>query len=211
MKHILAIALIALIAMPAAQAVDIKTDASCKKLVAAIDQGQSLEACKVAWQTVIQSSTITAQDRADILQQTIPLAQEYKARLQQELTHLGDETKNYSKIKWGVAQLILGTYLAAGEINGLTSTPSTLNGLLWPESKYIIRKPLSGEMETNKALVICACRILVINPIGAIYCFYKAYHNLTQGLNYKQLLQTNIANLESIISYLQELQTEAAA
>ena len=34
---------------------------------------------------------------------------------EQELTNLGNETKNHSKIKWGSAQLVAGTYLAMGE------------------------------------------------------------------------------------------------
>ena len=37
--------------------------------------------------------------------------------------------------------------------------------------------------------------------------YYKGYHNLKQGLNYKQFLQDKIANLDAIITYLQDLQT----
>jgi hypothetical protein len=71
MNRILSLSLITLIAIPAAQAVDIKTDISCKKLVIAISQAHSLETCTAAWQKVTESSTITAQDRIDILKQLL--------------------------------------------------------------------------------------------------------------------------------------------
>ncbi len=208
MKRILSLSLITLMAIPAAQAIDIKTDVSCKKLVIAISQAQNLETCRAAWQKVTESSTITAQDRTDILQQAVQMAQEQRATLQQELTNLAGETKNYSKIKWGIAQLTLGTYFAAG-VGSFLAKKS--HPFLYPEFLGI-NDPnnILGYKESVLAVFLIA-RTFLINPIGAPYCFYKAYHNLNQGINYKQLLQTNIANLESMISYLEELQTEAAA
>ena len=199
-----------LISFPAIQALDIKTDASCKKLVTAIEQGQKLEKCSTAWQNITQSKTIMVQDQKELLDQSLQLAQTQKTTLEQELVNLGDEIKDHSKIKWGAGQLALGTYLWLGEAYvlryfldrvAIRDTPGWQ--IVWLDAVALDKKWLPED----PLLIFILSRAFLINPVLGTYCLYKAYHNLKQGLNYKQFLQDKITNLDAIITYLQDLQT----
>jgi hypothetical protein len=210
MNRLYSLLFIALITCPAAQALDIKTDASCKKLVVAIEQGQNLERCKTAWQAFTASKASTAQDQTAMLDQALQLAQEQKVILEKELANLSDETKNHSKIKWGVAQLVLGAWLAIGEVSFLliASAGKKINHMptwqfWWPDMWALDKRWIP---ETPN-LIFVVSRLVALNPIIGTYSLYKGYKNLKQGLNYKQFLQDKITNLDAIIIYLQDLQT----
>jgi hypothetical protein len=217
MNRLFYVLLSTLIICPAVQAIDIKTDASCKKLVTAIKQAQTVEKCTAAWQTITASAAITTQDRAAIVDQALQLAQEQKSALEQELANLGDKTRNYSKLKWGAGQLAAGAYVTIGELFILYMVaynsqdipdddclPVDYNrGAAFFNITDKFAKMLFGPMLQSG---FTALRFLAINPIVGFYCFEKAYHNIKQGLNYKKFLQDNIANLDAIISYLQEVQ-----
>jgi len=210
MNRLFYILLATLITCPAAQAIDLKTEASCKKLVRAISQAQNIEKLTTAWQTISASATITPEDRTAIVDQALQLAKEQKTALEQELNALGNETKNYSKLKWGAGQLAAGTWLALAEIYVLIALSSTEKELenvpgsefVWPEL-WIKHK---GWITKDFAGLLGGLRMATINPIIGCYCFYKAYHNLKQGLNYKKFLQDKITNLDAIITHLQEVE-----
>jgi len=212
MNRLISFLLATLITCPAAQALDIKTDASCKKLVTAIEQSQGIEKCTAAWQNITASNAIPAQDQTAMLDQALQLAKTQKTALEQELTNLGDKTKNHSKIKWGAAQLALGAYLLLGEayiLIGATIMGDKLHYVpgshfLWPEVWAQYKKQYISNIS---ALCIFSTRLFLINPGLGTYSLYKGYHNLKQGLNYKQFLQDKITNSDAIIIYLQDLQT----
>ena len=220
MNRLYYILLATLISFPAIQALDIKTDASCKKLVTAIEQGQKLEKCSTAWQNITQSKTITTQDQQEVLDQALQLAQTQKTTLEQELVNLGDETKDLSKIKWGRGQLALGSYFFAGALLlwvDLTHKDSWNNkafafatNIFYPESLGIQKDPTTGRVLDTKANRLLAwiaiTHGIIINHFVGPYLIYRGYHNLKQGLNYKQFLQDKITNLDAIITYLQDLQ-----
>jgi len=188
-------------AYPAAQAVvAITTNPVYKKLVTAIEQAQHIKTCEKGWNIIAQSSLIAAADHAQILDQALQLAQIQKTVLAEELTHLGAETKNRSKIKWGVGQLALGMYLMAGEID-LIRRKGDISPVLWPES-LTYATPF---MKLGGIFVIT--RLCALNLVVPPYLFFKAYKNLKHGLNYQQYLQDKIANLDATIAYLQSLQT----
>jgi|GEM_PF-1914561 len=213
MNRLFYILLTTLITCPAAQAIDLKTNPACKKLVTAINQAQDVSKCTAAWQTITASAAIATQDHAAIIDQALQLAREQKTALEQELNSLGNETKNYSKLKWGAGQLALATYCALGIIYVLSESLAKtkvhhLPGwqFIWPEYWLKNRQGFCDNWCSEDSMNIVIALRFAINLVASPYCLYKAYYNLKHGLNYKKFLQDKIENLDAIISYLQEVQ-----
>ncbi len=211
MNRIIYSLFISLLACPAVQAIDLVTDASCKKLATVIKDAQSVNTCKTVLQKITQNPKISAADQQEILDQSLQLARTQKAALEQELTILGNKTKNVSNIKWGVGQLTFGSYLLLGTALALhiIKNKNAHNVTDYWSGKYLLPDKYLIERDTENIFLILftAARILLINPVLGTYFLYKGYKNLKIGLNYKQHLLDKIAHLEAIITYLQSLQT----
>lgn len=221
MNRFTSLVLATLIACPAAQAaVAITTNPVCKKLVTAIEQAHNVESCKAGWHTIVKSTKIKTDDHPQVIAQALRLAHEQKAVFEEELTNLDNKAKDYSKIKWGAGQLALGIYLAAGAIGAWTQEIFKLQqnkifqpviDIVFPEDFMLSRDSTTGkilETKTNTLIMtIGVMHMCIFSHLVGPYLTYKGYKNIKQGLHYKQILHDKITNLDAIIAYLQDLQT----
>jgi hypothetical protein len=157
------------------------------------------------------SDTIAAHDHPHILEQAIQLAQKQKEILSTERDNLGDKTLNPTLLKWGVGQLALGTYLAAG-LTKMYIMYKTNEGFADQLSYFLFPMAYLSESFQPGSIAYKLCNVTLVSQFFASfpvvpYCLYKSYNNIKTGLYYKQHLEHKITNLDAIISYLEQLQS----
>jgi hypothetical protein len=203
MKNIFNILSFSLIALQSLAAIDLHTDKSCEQLKTAIQLAQPLEKIQEAWNALAQDNPLPVQDKIHLTNQVVTYAQEQKEALAQELKNLC-----YMAYKWAAAQAAFGLWCTTSLGRLLHSIkiqrPVRVDPINW--ALFPITCAFYDQLPTLYNENIAAISFLfglLINIIGP-YFFYKAYWNLSQGLDYKNSIEEKIKNLTAAIEFLQQ-------
>ena len=197
-----------IIASNMAQAIDITTHCSCKKLKMALQEAMSLNYFKFVLRHLSYHESITPQDYADIIIQAQWVAQEHKDAWVKRLADT-QSTPNHTDIAQGAAAIIGSCYLIINLVATLYYRVSFAQKEAWyfyPIQKYIDEKL----HKTNLALGLSAVQTvaaLTLAPCAIIW----GVHKLGQKKHRLATLHEKIANLDAISAYLEELHTAQTA